>query len=73
MFSAFQTVYMSSHCVLKGRESFTVGNPMQRLLRSLLLYRGIESDLVVDTVVTEKSDDDADNLSSDESARGSAP
>ena len=46
---------------------------MQRLLRSLLLYSGTESDLVVDTAVTEKSDDDADNLSSDESARGSAP
>ena len=57
----------------KGRESFTVGNPMQRLLRSLLLYSDTGSDLVVDTAVTEKSEEDADNLSSDESARGSAP
>ena len=59
--------------MLKGRESFTVGNPMQRLLRSLLLYSDTGSDLVVDTAVTEKSEEDADNLSSDESARGSAP
>ena len=57
----------------KGRESFTVGNPMQRLLRSLLLYSDTGSDLVVDTAVTEKSEEDADILSSDESARGSAP
>ena len=46
---------------------------MQRLLRSLLLYSDTGSDLVVDTAVTEKSEEDADNLSSDESARGSAP